>query len=148
MNNELLQKNIFYQKSKEKYNPDIIIKKSNIESERTKNIFKKNNITYNSITNQTPDVINTSKDLELKKDTAIMNIDQIVILKQQERIEQQTLIKPNKQKIIMVEEQKQSNNELKNVHQDFIRKQTNENIINKNKYEDIVKDLKDLGIFN
>jgi hypothetical protein len=147
MSNDLLQKNIFYQNSKDKYNPDIIIKKNNVENERVKNIFKKNNITYNSITNHTPNIINTSKDLELQKDTPLMNIDKAIALKQQERMEQY-LNKPNKQKILIVEEQKELCTELKIGHQDFAKKQTHEILINKNKYEDIVKDLKDLGIFN
>jgi hypothetical protein len=88
MSNDLLQKNIFYQNSKDKYNPDIIIKKNNVENDRAKNIFKKNNITYNSITNHTPNIINTSKDLELQKDTPLINIDKLIALKQQERTEQ------------------------------------------------------------
>ena len=67
MSKQLIQKNVFIQKSKDKFNPDVIKKVESEDKNRKVSVFKKTNQTYNSITNQNPDSIKTQKDLELEK---------------------------------------------------------------------------------
>lgn len=141
--------NIFLQKSKDKFNPDVISKKTSIEKDRKNNIFKKNDIVYNSITNLTPNNIKTTKDLELQKDTPICNLDLLLAEKTKERNEQEIINKTTKQKIIINNnEQTQTYNELKSELLDFTNLQKNEIKTNKNKYENIIDNLKKLGIIN
>jgi hypothetical protein len=141
--------NIFLQKSKDKFNPDVISKKTSIEKDRKNNIFKKNDIVYNSITNLTPNNIKTTKDLELQKDTPICNLDLLLAEKTKERNEQEIINKTTKQKIIINNnEQTQTYNELKSELLDFTNLQKNEIKTNKNKYENIIDNLKNLGIIN
>jgi hypothetical protein len=151
MSNSKINNNIFYQKSKSKYNPDVNNKLVNTEKQRHENIFKKSNIVYNSITNQNPDCIKSEKDLTLGKDTPLPNVDNLISEKLKERIEQEKLIKMNitKQKIIVNEttnEKTNNYNEIKKEHLNFSKTQNKEIQNNKNKYEDIMKNLKDLGI--
>ena len=56
-----ISNNVFLQKSKEKYNPDVNQKKSTLEKTRKENVFKKNTVVYNSITNQIPENIKSHK---------------------------------------------------------------------------------------
>jgi len=141
--------NIFLQKSKDKFNPDVISKKTSIEKDRKNFIFKKNDIVYNSITNLTPNNIKTTKDLELQKDTPICNLDLLLAEKTKERNEQEIINKTTKQKIIINNnEQTQTYNELKSELLDFTNLQKNEIKTNKNKYENIIDNLKNLGIIN
>jgi hypothetical protein len=141
--------NIFLQKSKDKFNPDVISKKTSIEKDRKNNIFKKNDIVYNSITNLTPNNIKTTKDLELQKDTPICNLDLLLAEKTKERNEQEIINKTTKQKIIINNnEQTQTYNELKSELLNFTNLQKNEIKTNKNKYENIIDNLKNLGIIN
>ena len=143
--------NIFLQKSKDKFNPDVISKKDLIEKDRRNNIFKKNDVIYNSITNITPNNIKTSKDLELQKDTPIGNLDTLLAEKTKERNELETINKTSKHKIIVnnsVNEKAQTYNELKSELLDYTCLQKNEIKNNKNKYENIIDNLKNLGIIN
>ena len=151
-NKQLYQKNIFLQKSKDKCNPDILKKKDDIDKNRKLNVFKKSNITYNSITNHTPDNIKTQKDLELQKDCVLSNIDNIITQKKIEREEQDQKLKPLKQKIIIndyIEKNNMQNfNEMKEEQTEYINtyKKVVEN--NKNRYDDILSNLQNLGILN
>jgi hypothetical protein len=145
----LLKNNIFVQKSKEKFNPDILEKKNNLEKDRNNNIFRENKYIYNSITNNTPDVIKNIKDLELKKDLPINNMKNILEEKNKERLEQELkqneLNRNNNKKIIF--DDLISNNEsclhnnLKNEQNDFIKSTDTTK-----KYNNIVNNLKNLGI--
>jgi hypothetical protein len=152
MSNQLLQKNIFYKKSKDKFNPDVVVKKKNIEKERTGNIFKQNNVVYNSITNQAPSNIKKQSDLILTKDEPISNIDKLVTNKLNERLEQETQNKMIKQKVALDDINAPHNakeyTDLKNMQINYSKTQTKEILVNKNKYENIMKNLKDLGIIN
>lgn len=146
-----LEQNIFYQKSKSKYNPDVNLKKNIIEKERNINLFKKNDIIYNSITNIVPTNIKTFKDLELQKDLPINNIDKLIAEKNKERQNLELELNNNKQKFTINEpvvEKIQNYNELKNIQSNFLKKQNIEIQDNKNRYEDIMNDLKYLGIIN
>jgi hypothetical protein len=166
--NNIYQKNVFFQKSKEKYNPDVLKKKELEDKNRNSTIFKKSNITYNSITNQNPENIKSQHDLELKKDTCKLNLEQIILQKKKERDEQDLVNKPIKQKVLangIIDNSTnnidngtnnidngtnniQNFNELKNEQTDYIIQQQKIIETNKNKYENIMKNLKELGILN
>ena len=145
----LLKNNIFVQKSKEKFNPDILEKKNNLEKDRNNNIFKENKYIYNSITNNTPDVIKNIKDLELKKDLPINNMKNILEEKNKERLEQELkqneLNRNNNKKIIFYDlisnNESGIHNNLKNEQNDFIKSTDTSK-----KYNNIVNNLKNLGI--
>jgi hypothetical protein len=149
--NNLLQKNIFLQQTKDKYNPDVISKKNIIEKDRKNNIFKKNEIVYNSITNISHINIKTHKDLELQKDKPLNNLTELLAEKNKERCEQEIITKLPKQKVIinnLNNEKIQTYSELKSEQINFTSLQENEIKQNKNKYENIIDNLKNLGILN
>ena len=146
-----ISNNIFLQKNK--YNPDIDKKKDNALKERKENIFKKNTIVYNSITNQIPENINSNKDLELKKDEIIFNIEEVIENKKKERLELEKEFsqKNPKQKMLLSENINEvpiSFNEMKQIQVDHVNIHNLKVESNKNKYENIMKNLKDLGIIN
>jgi hypothetical protein len=153
MNNNIAN-NVFLQKSKNKYNPDINQKKNNLEKIRKENIFKKNTVVYNSITNQVPENIKSYKDLELEKDNAINNISQLIAKKKEERIimEEEFKQRKPKQKIIMTDnittDKPLTFTEMKKIHSDYSIQHNKKIETNKNKYDDIMKNLKHLGIIN
>jgi hypothetical protein len=146
--------NIFLQKSKDKYNPDVDKKKGILEKTRKENIFKKNTVIYNPITNQIPENIRSHRDLELDKDATINNIDQLISKKQQERnaLEEEFKLKNPKQKIIMTNnsttDQPTTFTEMKKIQTDYQIHHNTKIETNKNKYDHIMKNLKDLGIIN
>ena len=146
-------KNVFIQKSNKKFNPDVLKKVEFEDKNRTQSVYKKSNQTYNSITNQNPENIKTQKDLELEKDNPLDNIEQIILQKKKEREEQDDKLKPVKQKVLLNEANEssviiQNFNELKNENTEFFNQQQKIIDINKNKYESIMKNLKNLGIVN
>jgi hypothetical protein len=142
--------NIFLNNSKSKYNPDVIKLKEEYDKTRQTVIFKKSNETYNSITNNIPTNIKSQKDLELNKDTKINNLDSIILQKKNERELQDSQLKPIKKKFI--QDTKVNNcldfNELKVEQTQYTETHTKNIEINKNKYNDIMSNLKDLGIIN
>ena len=152
--NNLLEKNIFIKMNQTKFNPDINSKNEAIKNDRETNIFMKSNITYNSITNHVPIDIKSQKDLELNKDKPLENLKDIILNKAKERMEQEQLFKPIKQKILINTEN--NNTENNNVPQNFNDLKIDQTIFNdnqqttinnnKNKYENILKNLKSLGI--
>jgi hypothetical protein len=151
MSKQLIQKNVFIQKSKDKFNPDVVKKVELEDKNRKVSVFKKSNQTYNSITNQTPDNIKTQKDLELEKDNPLNNMEQIILLKKKEREEQDEKLKPVKQKVLVnssveTTEVIQNFGELKNENTHYFNQQKKIIETNKSKYEDIMKNLKNLGI--
>ena len=153
-NKQIYQQNIFLQKKKEKFNPDVETKKKNEEKARVVSVFKKSNVTYNSITNQTPQIVKSQKDLELNKDIPLDNINQIIAQKMKEREEQDQVNKPQKQKIVMEETTTEIKpsiedfNDMKLEQKEQLDKQNKIIENNKNKYEDIMCNLKKLGILN
>lgn len=145
-------KNIFYNKSIQKSNPDILIKKNKLNNDRKDTIFKKNNVVYNSITNSIPGNINSHNDLLLDKDKPIENINNIISKKMMERQEEDKY-KPLKQKIIVDTAAKDGDefntyNDQKQIYNNFSTIQIKQMNENKNKHQTILKDLKDLGIIN
>jgi hypothetical protein len=152
--NSQISNNVFLQKSKDKYNPDINQKKCNLEKSRLENIFKKNTIIYNSITNQVPENIKSYKDLELEKDTSINNINQLIAKKTEERsiLEEEFKQKNPKQKIIMTDntanDKPSTFAEMKKIQVEYAIQHNKKIETNKSKYDNIMKNLKDLGIIN
>ena len=152
--NSQISNNVFLQKSKDKYNPDVNQKKCTIEKTRKENVFKKNTIVYNSITNQVPENIKSHRDLELEKDSIINNIEQLIDKKKEERIalEQEFKLKNPKQKIIMSDnttvDKPSTFTEMKKIQNEYASHHNKKVETNKNKYDDIMKNLKDLGILN
>lgn len=145
-------KNIFYSKSIQKSNPDILIKKNKLNNDRKEVIFKKNNVVYNSITNSVPSNINNHTDLLLEKDKPIENMNDIISKKMMERQEEDKY-KPPKQKIIVDNTAKEgeefnTHNEQKQIYNNFSSMQIKQMNENKIKHQTILKDLKDLGILN
>ena len=152
MSKHLYQKNLFLQKSKDKFNPDVITKKDEFDKNRKVNIFKKSTVTYNSITNQIPNNIKNQKDLELCKDSAISDLENIIMQKKKERDDQDILLKPPKQKLVLNDDindnKNQDFNELKTEQTQYLNTQKKIIETNKNKYDDIMNNLKNLGILN
>ena len=152
--NTQIKKNVFLQKSKDKYNPDVNQKECTLKKTRKENVFKKNNVVYNSITNQVPENIRSHRDLELDKDIAISNINQLIERKNNERkaLEEEFKKKNPKQKIIMADNTTTEKitlfPEMKKIQNDYLIQHNKKVEINKNKYGDIMKNLKDLGIIN
>jgi hypothetical protein len=144
----LLEKNIFYQISKDKSNPDILVKKNSVDQERKLNIFKANQNVYNSITNQTISNIKSSKDLQLQKDCPISNIEELLNQKKKERETEEIINKNQQNKVVINNIQDQTYTELKSNQNEFLKLQKKEILLNKNKYEDIMDNLKNLGIIN
>jgi len=150
--NNLLEKNIFYQKCKDKSNPDILIKKSTTEKTRTEVVFKKSDLVYNSITNNVPENIRSPKDLELKRDLPVTNLELLIQQKNSERIEEDNNNKLIKQKVIVNDDIKTNDSfvhkELKNEQIEFAKIQNSKIKNNKDRYDDIINNLKNLGIIN
>jgi hypothetical protein len=151
MNKHLYQKNLFLQKTKEKYNPDVLKKKEEFDKNRKVNIFKKSNVTYNPITNNTPTNITNQKDLELTKDTVIPDLNKVITQKKKEREDQELTLKPLKQKIVDNPLQKEEVVEFIDLKSEQTKYMDTHNKCiqtNKNKYDDIMNNLKILGIIN
>jgi hypothetical protein len=150
--NNLLEKNIFYQKSKDKSNPDVLIKKSTTEKNRIETVFKKSDLVYNSITNIVPENIRSSKDLELKRDLPLTNLELLIQQKTNERNEEDNNNKLIKQKVIINDDIKTNDSlihkELKNEQNEFSKIQIDKIQNNKDRYNDIMSNLKNLGIIN
>jgi hypothetical protein len=154
MNKQLYQNNLFLQKTKEKFNPDVLKKKNEFDKNRKINIFKKSGVTYNSITNNTPNTIKTQKDLELPKDDVISDLECVILKKKKERDDQETLLKQHKQpkqKLIVpdkIDDEPTEFIELKSEQNKYLDSHKKTIETNKNRYDDIMNDLKNLGIIN
>jgi hypothetical protein len=151
-NKQLYQKNVFLQKTKDKFNPDVLKAKEDIDKNRKLNVFKKTNVTYNSITNNTPENIKSQKDLELQKDNAILNIETVMAQIKKDREDQEIQFKPIKQKLIMDKTNEQKKNidfnEMKEEQNEYLNTHKKTVEINKTRYDDILCNLKNLGILN
>ena len=147
MNNNLLQNNVFFKQNKDKFNPDVIEKQKNLQNDFSVNIFKNNTkLVYNSIIDKIPDEVKSSKDLEIPKDEPIKDYQHLINTKFKERNEQDTQLKPIKQKIIVDQsiEKDDSYNNMKEDNKTFINNQ--HKVITNTKLDNILENLKDLGI--
>lgn len=156
-----MNNNIFIKLNKNKCNPDIENKLNILSNERDNTKFNLSKTIYNPITGIIPQKLNSQNDLFLKNDTSNIDINLLIIKKENERKDQNELYKPMKTKIVNNNIQNSDNivstdkisqdnnnnyiktyNELKNGKQ-----QIKNNIIDNN-YDNILSGLKDLGIFN
>jgi hypothetical protein len=161
-----MENNIFIKMKKEKFNPDIEQKLKVKENERDDTKFDLQTSIYNPITGVVPSKINSVKDLVLEKDTSLdkVNIQKLIADKNAERLNQDTIYKPIKTKVINNVPVQQTN-EVKEVqkaqpvnrtnyletHEDmkrgvFNNKANTQQPTNKNNYNNILDGLKDLGI--
>jgi hypothetical protein len=148
-----MENNIFFQNKKDKFNPDVIKNLSKKSSERKKTEFQESKIIYNGITNEVPDKIKNSKDLKLKVDESIDNnsMKKMIKQKEDERNRQDYDLKPQKLKCLpdnlIVDKHIENFDELKKNSEAHIKKTAQEQTQQKSKYDNIISNLKDLGIF-
>ena len=167
-----MENNIFIKLKKEKFNPDIELKLKDKETERVTTKINMTNSIYNPITGVIPSQVKTVNDLILQKENSITPVDikKLILEKENERLNQDTLFKPIKTKVInntplvsttQISNTIQSNTKqssqpqnnrtnyietfenLKNVSSKPSDKTNN---VSKNNYNNILDGLKDLGI--
>ena len=149
-----MENNIFFKNKKDKFNPDVITNLSKKSSERKKIEFIESNNFYNGITNQIPDKIKNSKDLKLKIDESIdtNTMKNIIKQKEDERNKQDYDLKPLKLKCLpenlIIDKHIENFDELKKNSEFHIKKTIQEQTQQKSKYDNIISNLKDLGIFS
>jgi hypothetical protein len=136
-----MENNIFFRQKKDKYNPDIEPKLQQKEIERTSTKFEISNTIYNPIIGIVPDKVNNSNDLLLKIDTNKKNIKELIQEKENERLKQDEIYKPVKNKV--TNQPINQENKLSNTFDD-LKKNTVQKIENKN--NNILDNLKSLGI--
>lgn len=167
-----MENNIFVKMKREKFNPDIEKKLKGKEGEREKTRFDLSTSIYNPITGVVPSQIRSNNDLVLEKDCAYSNTDikKLIMEKENERVTQDIQYKPVKTKVI--NNNPQSSNisiNYSDSNQDNLQQQNRTNYIetyeelkrgstqgkneqtqlvnqNKEKYNNILDGLKDLGI--
>ena len=149
-----MENNIFLKNKKDKFNPDVITNLSKKSSERKKIEFIESNNFYNGITNQIPDKIKNSKDLKLKIDESIdtNTMKNIIKQKEDERNKQDYDLKPLKLKCLpenlIIDKHIENFDELKKNSEFHIKKTIQEQTQQKSKYDNIISNLTDLGIFS
>jgi len=149
-----MENNIFFKNKKDKFNPDVINNLSKKTSERKKIDFLESKIIYNGITNTVPNKIKNSNDLKLDVDESIDSntMKKIIKQKEDERSKQDYDLKPQKLKCLpenlIIDKHIENFEELKKNSECHIKKITQEQIQQKSKYDDIISNLKDLGILS
>jgi hypothetical protein len=147
-----MENNIFLKNKKDKFNPDVITNLSKKSNERKKNEFQISKNIYNPITNSVPDNIKSGKDLKLQKDNSIQtnDIKKLIKQKEDERNKQYTDLKPLKIKSLptnlIVDKHIENFEELKNNSESFVKKTNQEQSQQKDKYNNIMSGLQNLGI--
>ena len=149
-----MENNIFFKNKKDKFNPDVINNLSKKTSERKKTEFLESKIIYNGITNDVPNKIKNSKDLKLDVDESIdtNTMKKIIKQKEDERSKQDYDLKPQKLKSLpenlIIDKHIENFDELKKNSESHIKKITQEQTHQKSKYDNIISNLKDLGILS
>lgn len=152
-----MENNIFFKNKKDKYNPDVENKLKTKEDERTDTIFNVSKNIYNPITGIIPQEIKSPNDLLLIKDMKYnpCDIQKLIKDKESERIIQDEQYKPIKTKIVnnTIQESQPVKEQVQNVQFNYI--QTFEDLKygprtnttkNPSNYNNMIDDLKDLGI--
>jgi hypothetical protein len=156
-----MENNIFVKIKRDKFNPDVENKLKGKEIERTNTTFNLTKSIYNPITGIVPSQIQSNNDLILQKDCSYSthDIKKLIINKEKERNNQDINFKPVKTKVInnnpnstnstnstnrtnyiqTYEELKKGSTNAKSDHSKNINQ-------NKEKYNNILGGLKDLGI--
>lgn len=146
-----MENNIFIKEKIGKSNPDIITNLSKKSSERKKNEFVASNNVINSITNIVPDKIRNQKDLLLEKDTPLQNINKLMMARKNERSREEYDTKPQQMKVLPnnLTADKQINNfqELKTTSEIQIKNTLEQQKLQKSKYNDIMNNLKQSGLY-
>lgn len=142
-----MENNIFIKNKKGKYNPDIENKLQNKESERNATIFNLTNSIYNPVTGVIPSQISTMNDLVLQVDNPYTqnDIKNLIMNKELERQNQDTQFKPLQTKITPVAQQTNKTNYIE-TYEELKNNSSNNNNQSKEKYNNILEGLKDLGI--
>jgi hypothetical protein len=149
-----MENNIFFKNKKDKFNPDVINNLSKKTSERKKTEFIESKIIYNGITNDVPNKIKNSNDLKLDIDETIdtNTMRKIIKQKEDERSKQDYDLKPQKLKCLpenlIIDKHIENFDELKKNSESYIKKTVQEQSVQKSKYDNIISNLKDLGIFS
>jgi hypothetical protein len=149
-----MENNIFLKDKKEKFNPDVIKNVSKKTNERKKIEFEASKTIYNPVTNQVPNNVKTSKDLKLEKDNSFNTneLKKIMRDKENERKKQEADLKPIKLKAIpedlIIDKHIENFDELKKNSETHAKKIIQEHDSQKNKYDNIITSLKNLGIIN
>lgn len=165
-----MENNIFVKMKRDKFNPDVDIKLKGKESEREKTRFDLTTSIYNPITGVVPAQIRSNNDLILERDCAYSNTDikRLIMEKENERVSQDIQYKPVKTKVINNNPQSaqvtpnynnqdnynqtsrtnyiETYEELKRGSAHIKNEQEKTVINNKEKYNNILDGLKDLGI--
>ena len=149
-----MENNIFLKDKKDKFNPDVIKNVSKKTNERKKTEFEASKTIYNPVTNQVPNNVKTAKDLKLEKDNSLntYEIKKIMRDKENERRKQEADLKPIKLKAIpedlIIDKHIENFDELKKNSETHAKKVIQEHESQKNKYDNIITSLKNLGIIN
>ena len=149
-----MENNIFFKNKKDKFNPDVINNLSKKTIERKKTEFIESKIIYNGITNDVPNKIKNSNDLKLDIDESIdtNTMKKIIKQKEDERSKQDYDLKPQKLKCLpdnlIIDKHIENFDELKKNSESYIKKTVQEQSVQKSKYDNIISNLKDLGIFS
>lgn len=149
-----MENNIFFKNKKEteKFNPDVISNLSKKNGERKKIEFKSSSTVYNAITNIVPKDVKSPKDLLLKSNEPFDDIKKLINQKKSERTRQDFDLKPQKLKALpdnlIVDKHIENFDELKNNSEIHMKNTMTTMTEQKSKYNDIMLNLKRLGILN
>jgi len=149
-----MENNIFFKNKKEteKFNPDVISNLSKKNGERKKSEFKSSQTVYNAITNIVPKEIRSAKDLQLSINEPFDDVKKLINQKKSERSRQDFDLKPHKLKALpdnlIVDKHIENFDELKNNSEIHMKNSMNSMTEQKSKYNDIMLNLKRLGILN
>ena len=149
-----MENNIFFKNKKEtdKFNPDVISNLSKKNGERKKSEFKSSQTVYNAITNIVPKEVKSAKDLQLNSNEPFDDIKKLINQKKTERSRQDFDLKPQKIKALpdnlIVDKHIENFDELKNNSEIHMKNTINSMTQQKSKYNEIMLNLKRLGILN
>jgi hypothetical protein len=145
-----MENNIFIKNKKGKHNPDIENKLHTKESERNATIFNLTNSIYNPVTGIIPSQISSMNDLVLQVDNPYTqnDIKNLIMNKESERQNQDAQFKPLQTKITPVVSGTNPSKKENYIetYEELKKSSTNNNKQSKEKYNNILDGLKDLGI--
>ena len=146
----IMENNIFFKNKKDKFNPDVLSNLSKKSGERQKTEFKESKTIYNGITNTVPDKIKNYKDLKLEMDHPMENTKKTLASKLDERSKQEYELKPQKLRALpqnlIVDKHIENFDELKNNSESHMKITQQELNQQRDKYTNIMSNLKNLGI--
>ena len=141
-----MENNIFIKMNKNKFNPDVEKKIKVEEFERTNTKYNMTNVIYNPITGVVPTNITSANDLMLNKDKSINSKEFNELLKAKER-ERQNINEINPVKTKVVSETPINRTNYIETFEE-LRKPKVQQKVNTTGYNNIMDQLKSLGILN